>query len=344
MKKIVLLLLGLIIIGGFLFSSRKKPVVPAAKKIITVTPTPKRAVVINEKKSLFVPDWSLGGSDRIPAGYDRLIYFSNTYPSQPLPKNESEWWFTDKINELPEQSTWPTMVEKDLNIAKNYNFSGIVLDLEITGLPTTDTMTQINRFVEYFYTQFHQHYIKMAVAVYGDTFYRHRPYDLQFINNHSDEIMVMAYDFHKSRGEPGPNFPLSKGDIYDYDFRMMVNDFLQFVPPGKLTVIFGMFGYEWNVDEKKRPIAPAKALTLNEIRKEFLGQCQWQNCIVKRDNISGETEVDYTDSLNKPDDQGVYRIDYHIVWFEDEQSVKVKFQYLKEKGIGSVAYWANGYF
>ncbi len=353
MKKIgPLLLLGTIIVGGFLFSSRKK--LPVVKKIATVTPTLKQAVAVNEKKSLFVPDWSLTGTGKIPTGYDRLIYFGTMTKSLPSQLNgQKEIWYTVKIAELPEQSQWPGLVQSNIDIAKNYNVSGIVLDLEISGLPTDDAMTQINKFVEYFYTQFHQHYIKMAVAIYGDTFYRRRPFDLRFINDHSDEIMVMAYDFHKSRGEPGPNFPLKDTDSRGYDFQRMITDFLQFVPSNKITVIFGMFGYDWNVDEKKRPIAPAKALTLNEIKSKFLGignsgnisiGCLLKDCIYKRDDVSKESEIDYTVSSSTPDDQGIYRIDYHIIWFEDEESVKLKTQYLNEKGIRSVAYWANGYF
>ena len=34
----------------------------------------------------------------------------------------------------------------------------------------------------------------------------------------------------------------------------------------------------------------------------------------------------------------------HVVFFEDEESAEVKINYLKEKGIGSIAFWAWGYF
>ena len=34
----------------------------------------------------------------------------------------------------------------------------------------------------------------------------------------------------------------------------------------------------------------------------------------------------------------------HVIFFEDEESAQVKTDYLKEKGIGSISYWAWGYF
>lgn len=301
------------------------------------------------KKSVFVPDWSLKVA-RYPTSevatlageFDRWIYFGP--PSSQLSsglRKGKEWWFTLKITELEDEKKWSSIVDGALDIAKDYSFDGIVLDLEINGLPTDKLVTQINNFVKYFYTEVKKDYIKLAVAVYGDVFYRKRPYDVKSLAENSDEIMVMAYDFHKSRGEPGPNFPYEKGNKYNYDFKTMIDDFLRFIPPEKLTVIFGMYGYDWMVDEGKKPIKPAKALTLNEIRQKFQTKCQWKDCVVARDDLSQETEVNYVIPSIK--DNFAY-LEYHIVWFEDEQSVKIKTQYLRKKGIGSIAYWAWGYF
>jgi len=83
---------------------------------------------------------------------------------------------------------------------------------------------------------------------------------------------------------------------------------------------------------------------INEIKKKFIEKCGFKNCVIKRDAISKETEINYIISSPTPDEQNIFRIDYHIVWFEDEESVKVKTEYLKEQGIGSVSYWASGYF
>ncbi len=336
MKKILVISAFILAAVIMFFSSKGKNDSPPKKILLSPAPTQKLKIAAREKRSIFIPDWSLPKETVLGGNYERYIYFGN---ENRIPGFTT--WFTVKVNEIPTQSLWESEVKKEIDIAKSYNMEGIVLDLEINGLPTEETVTQINKSVEYFYSQTKQYYIKLAVAVYGDVFYRRRPYDLRFINQNSDEVMVMAYDFHKSRGEPGPNFPFQKDDKYDYDFQMMIDDFTQFVPPEKLTIIFGLFGYDWSVDEKKRPLSPAKALTLNEIKKKFLKKCEWKDCIIKKDDVSRETEIDYINSTIVND---FANMEYHIVWFEDEESVKVKVQYLKEKGIGSVAYWAYGYF
>ncbi len=341
MRKFLLVLLVFFLgLSGFLFY--KLLTIP--KKQTAISVLPKRlptSIPLTAKKSIFVPDWSLDGSV-LTGNYDRWIYFGN---SSQLPLfnnsvNTGEKWMTLKMTEIGKKSDWEELGKTTMEDAGKYGMSGIVLDLEIAALPFQDRVSEINDFVEFFYTKAKEANIKMALALYGDLFYRRRPYDLSFLNSHCDEIMIMAYDFHKSNGEPGPNFPFG-GKKYDYNFQEMIDDYLKFIPPQKLTVIFGMYGYDWRVDEKKRPISTAQALTLNQIRSKFLNKCEWKDCVVQRNNDAKETEVNYVIS-RVVDDYGY--IDYHMVWFEDEESVRIKTEFLKEKTIGSTCFWAYGYF
>ena len=329
--------------------------------------------------TIFVPEWQINQLESVESveisqsplnQYQRVIYFGGEEnfdifnKIKRLQQNfKGELWFTVKITEIPDKKNRSSIVENTVNIAKKYNLQGVALDLEINSLPTDDLVGQINNFVQDFRDRVKIEDLKLAVILYGDIFYRVRPFDVKFLAENSDEVMIMAYDFHKSYGEPGPNFPFEGREKYGYDFKTMINDFLKFVEIEKLTVIFGMYGYDWQVDEKKRPIKQAKALTLKQIKGKFLTMASWQrsnkndipffaressclfdNCLIKRDDLSKEIEINYVVSSKQADEQGIYRLDYHIVWFEDEESVKIKTNFLKEKGIGSIAYWAWGYF
>jgi len=342
MKKFLLFLLIIFLGISTLFAYKlktlpeKKSTVLPVKKIPSPTPIP-----IISKKSIFVPDWSLDGSE-LTGDYDRWIYFGNNSQLSVFSKSvkSGNKWLTLKLNEVGEQGDWENLANDTIANAKKYQMEGIVLDLEINALPFQDSITEINNLVEFFYKKTKESNLKMALALYGDLFYRKRPYDLISLNKNCDEIMIMAYDFHKSMGEPGPNFPFF-GEKYNYNFQQMINDYLKYVPAEKLTVVFGMYGYDWQVDEKKRPINQAKALTLNEIKKKFLNKCEWKDCIIQRNNDAKETEINYV--ISRVVDNYGY-IDYHVVWFEDEESVKIKSELLKEKKIGSTAFWAWGYF
>jgi spore germination protein len=193
---------------------------------------------------------------------------------------------------------------------------------------------QINNFSNELYQKLKKENTKYAIAIYGDVFYRMRPYDVLDLSKNSDEIMIMAYDFHKSIGEPGPNFPLNKKEIYNYDFKKMIDDFLRYVSKDKISVIFGLYGYDWIVDEKGRPIKSANALSYNEIKNKYLNNCSRPKCKIFVDNVSTENRVELVNNDSKK----------HIIWFEDERSVNEKINYLKSKRIFNYSYWANGYF
>jgi len=368
-----------------------------SEAISTISPkNTKRNPEQSLTKSIFIPYWNIDENFVLqPSGedteFDRYIYFGITAGNQGIDKQEvgflklpvfakatagKDTYLTLRLlnvdfnkNLLKNESLQTKIIEDTITVTMEKKFTGVVLDLELFSLFNDDITDQINNFVNKFYTVAKSNYKSFTVAIYGDVFYRKRPFDLFFLSKNSDEILVMAYDFSKTIGEPGPNFPFARRSLgeggaklqnYDYDFKTMTKDYLKIVPSRKLTVVFGMYGYDWRTDEKKRPITTAKALTLKEIKNKFLNnnnlsddrlqdgqtefRCALAECVVKRDDISKETEINYTVSTDKPDEQGIYRIDYHVVWFEDEQSVAVKTDYLQSQGIGSVGYWAYGYF
>jgi spore germination protein YaaH len=378
MKKLLLFFLLLSIGAGIYFCYKYSNIYNNKTKKITIFPTKKiekkeekpKTKITN--RSIFIPYWSLDSfppADDEYKKYERYIYFGIMANSQGIDKQETGYMKLDQFAKavkgkdtyltlrllnnnfnqelLEDTSLQQKIIEQTLAVADENDFKGVVLDLELFSLFNTDVKDQINKFVQSFYTAAKTDYKLFGLVIYGDVFYRKRPYDLSFLSKNADEILVMAYDFSKTIGEPGPNFPYDMGLKYNYSFKKMINDFKSVVPTEKLTIVFGMFGYDWQVDEKKRPITTAKALTLKEIAGSIPGMekaCRLENCLIKRDELSKETEINYTSSSKTPDEQGIYRIDYHIVWFEDEESVAIKTDYLQTQGISRVGYWAYGYF
>jgi len=235
---------------------------------------------------------------------------------------------------LKDKNLQQKVIAQTISLAQQNGFSGVVLDLEMGGIPFDALVDEINSFTKALDTAAKAGHLEFAVTLYGDTFYRLRPFDVKTIATHADTVMIMAYDFHKSRSSAGPNFPLSGQDIYGYDMSKMADDFLQAVPNKKITVIFGLFGYDWPVDDKGNAIGTGQPVTDTQISDKFLTNCAYKECHWNRDTVSGETVIHYTDDNNRK----------HIVWFDDMQSAKAKEQYLKKRGIGNFSFWANSYF
>lgn len=333
--------------------------------------TPKKLEVtgykLRAKRTLFVPYWQIG--DGYPNGndqgkqdsansnlaYDRYVYFGVAGTTEGIPENDpgfehmegflsmvkgSSKWLTVRMTDsevndevLGSKESQLKIVNDATRLAKQYGFDGLVLDFEYNSL-FGGKVEDVTSFYKTFSENTKSEKLGFAVTLYGDVFYRKRPYDVAQIEKYSDEIMIMAYDLHKSRGEPGPNFPVSAGNKYGYGYDLLFNDLERVIPAEKITVIFGMYGYDWKVDEKGRPITLATPITTAQVAANYINKCSSINCTVLKDSISGETEINYVDEDGK----------YHIIWFENEESVEKKEEFLRQRGVGSVAFWAYGYF
>jgi spore germination protein YaaH len=359
MKRVIVVILIILVTVFILFRVlRAKVGHDLSEPVYQPAQPPSPTVVINRLQntdtSLFVPSWTLSS---IPDNYNQYIYFgiepskngiNNADPGvqnmqtflNAMPPDKQiylalEMENTDINGDILQSKTLQKQVAtQTVAIAKENGFSGIVLDLEMGGIPFDSLIDEINGFTKELDTQAKAQHLQFDVTLYGDTFYRLRPFDVKTIAANSDMILIMAYDFHKARSSPGPNFPLSGKNIYGYDMGQMANDFLQAVPNQKLGVIFGLFGYDWPVDNQGNAIGEGVPLTDLQIQNKFLSGCSFKNCSIKRDPVSAETEIQYTDNNNQK----------HIVWFEDMQSVAAKEKFLRKEGIGNFSFWANSYF
>lgn len=313
-------------------------------------------------QSLFVPNWQLGAwlNPNWPtpeAAQKRYIYFAIPATEFGLDTDSDGYkdvrQFLDQApqnaeRELTISMTNPdenykvfdseeaqqTIIEQSLSLAKDNGFSGVVLDLEMPPLLSDKVPASILSFSQEFAKNAKAAGMRYSVVLFGDTFYRNRPFQVRELAAGADEVYVMAYDFHKPSGEPGPNFPFEKGKDYGYDFQHMVTDFSVVVPKEKLNIIYGMYGYDWDVTIEKKPLKPATVLTNREIQDLYENRCKVMNCVISRDPKTQEEEVEFIDE----------NAVYHIVWHEDAISAARKTDYLLSQGIDAVAFWAYGYY
>ena len=322
---------------------------------LTVTPS-KSLVQQDLKRSIFVPYWTLK-NDLDMDGFDEVFYFGITANMQGIDKDDQGYKAIDrfigkveinkkkllvvrltnsKINSeiLDNTKLQQKIINDSIEIAKKNKFDGIVLDFEISSLYFDSVVKNINNFSKYFYESSKIQNLMFYLTIYGDNFYRLRPYDISFLAKNSDKLMIMVYDFHKARGNPGPNFPYTGKEVYGYDFKTMINDFLKKIPAQKVTIIFGLFGYDWPIDDKGQSIKSGIPISENEIDNKFIKKCIYKNCNLEKSKDSLEPRISYIDEDSKP----------HVIWFESLESINKKIEYLKSSNINSVSYWAYSYF
>jgi len=362
MKKRYLVFLLFVIVSVlywlFIHKNENQVIFPKFNEISSSLPVaPSIAPSFNSRKEsfLFVPYWSLSNKKIESDKFDYLIYFGITADEKGIDKKDLGYKKIDefiklsgkdnllairltdsKINSmlLDKKDLQIKLIDESISLAKKYSFRGIVFDFEMSALSFESVIRKINSFYKDYYNSTKKNDMTFLITVYGDTFYRARPYDISELSKYSDGIMIMAYDFHKSRGAPGPNFPLNGRETYGYDFKTMISDFSKRIPVEKIIVIFGLFGYDWTVDEKNQSLETAKPLSLNEIKNNFLKSCTKKDCLITKDKESLENNITYSDKNTKN----------HVVWFENESSVDLKINFLKENKINSIGFWAYSYF
>ena len=357
MKKLLVLLL---VLGAGAFFFMKEHNTPGPKvlsdrdgKANSQNITPKS---VKAQESVFVPYWTLQSKSSL-SQYSEAYYFAVVANEEGIDRDEIGYAriqsFLDKTEGVDKQMLVVSMVDKDVNseilkdpevqlliaqesvqIAKEYGFDGVVLDFEIASISFDAVTNRVSTFYTTFADQVKKTDLAFYTTLYGDTYYRVRAYDVKKIGELSDKVLIMSYDFHKSRGNPGPNFPLGGKEKYGYDFAQMITDFTNDVNPEKLEVIFGMFGYDWEVDDEGKATSYGEALTTQEVTDTFIDDCQHVECKWERDSMAQEIWIQYTNGEGNN----------HVIWLEDKESVARKKAYIQNLGISKISYWTYSYF
>jgi spore germination protein YaaH len=355
-----LVIIGLVVLLSLVFFFRSPVRQPASSSPNpSVTKVP-RQIQANEEPaketstSVFVPYWA-DLSEEI-SGFDRLYYFGivptvdgidrteagyATIPSFVVAAGNTEKWLTLRMVEretnaeiLSTAASWQKIVDDTLSIRNANGFTGVVLNLEVGLLALDLTEDDITEFTRFFSEQMAAADVPFASTAYGDSFFRKRPYNFKQLAPLVDHVIVMTYDFHKSFGLPGPNFPLNGKEEYRYDLTLMIDDYLTYLPPEKITIVLGRYGYEWIVDDQNRPLKAATPVTENQVESRYLPECPEPECVIERDDVSQELKITFMGDSGRT----------HVIWVDDETSTREKIEYLNSRGIGSTGFWAYGFF
>lgn len=352
MKKIAVFFVFVALFLGWLFFNKDKNIFEenGINSVINNTSSQKQ----NSKNFIFVPYWSFSDNLSDISIDDNLFYFGISINDDGIDKNDEGFkklgefsrlavgdkrylvvriFREDNSGKILNDAEFQSKVAREIStLAKEYGFYGVVIDYETSAFGFQSTQDKITRMYEVINEDLEKSDLEFFVTFFGDTYYRGRPYDVKAISILADGVVVMAYDFHKVRLNPGPNFPFSDKQKYGYDFQTMIKDFRKDVDFEKIIITMGYFGYDWKM-ENGTSVEMAEPLSLNQVRSRFIDSCDFTNCRVDV-NKDSERVIYYTDGEGYA----------HEVWSEDEASAKVKIDYLNSIGINQIASWAYSYY
>lgn len=222
------------------------------------------------------------------------------------------------------------------SLVQQKNLDGVNIDFEYSGTPSQSTIHNFTRLVEEVGTALKavNHNLIVSVDVFADTMQKIRLWDMPLLTRYVDEVIIMAYDFHRpSSPIAGPIAPLrGSPDRYSYDIIHTLKDFSAAVPLEKIILGVAYYGYEWQTvsDETSAKTYPGSgALATYKRVRSLIDE--------KRPKLVWD-EVALAPTLSYEEGGKRFR-----VYYENEVSLGLKYDLVNESGIAGIAIWALGY-
>ncbi|MBB5338880.1 polysaccharide deacetylase family protein [Tunturiibacter gelidoferens] len=220
-------------------------------------------------------------------------------------------------------------------LAGNPNYRGLSLDFE--EIPT-NAQPGFRALIAALYEDFHPRNLRLYVNTpVGDD-----DWDLKFMADHSDGLLLMNYDEHQTDSGPGP---IASQDWFIDNLKNV----LKTVPKEKIICALGSYGYDWTTAlpppepvgkpgakkvAPKKKAAPEKILSAHDLST----QDAWQAA------SDSDSQIDLDDdSMNVhfayDDEDAQVR---HQVWFLDSVTMLNQMRAARELGIQTYALWRLG--
>ena len=241
------------------------------------------------------------------------------------------------------KSCWYTLID-ELKTEMDYReIIDINLDFEYVEFPEEEIANAYSEFTKFINEELDKIYGEsfVVVSTFADAFIKPRITKVQDLAYNADGIFIMAYDFHRpTSNNAGPVAPINGAPIHsEYDITTMLRDYLSYVSPGNLILGVPYYGYNWVTDSEK------------EYAERIVGDDDIGYSLSQTYADIMETKLEYHPE-EKWSETGLVPYFTYIsektgsnrtVYYENTQSLKIKYDLAKSKGLGGIGIWALGY-
>lgn len=242
------------------------------------------------------------------------------------------------------QTCWDTLYNNltaELDAKKIY---GVNLNFEYVEFTDPDITVKYTEFTKYLKTRLKEKYgdkSYLVVATFADSLVKPRVTDISGLSRVADALFIMAYDFHRpSSDNAGPVAPIGGKGVYaEYDIDTMIKDYQNAADTNKLILGVPYYGYNWVVEEnkeyaKRKPGSDASGYSQSQAYTDIMETVLKVNPEIKWDELGQVPYFSYT----SPDTNSLRE-----VYFENAQSLDVKYKLAKKNNFAGIGIWALGY-
>lgn len=234
-----------------------------------------------------------------------------------------------------------TLVDQVSQFVRQHNYAGVNLDFEYVGSapdPVRQGYTQIAQDLKTKLSQTDPNF-HLSVSVYADSARNTRLWDLADLSQVVDNVVIMAYDFHRPNSETtGPVAPIfGAGNRYPDDILTLLEYHFQLYSPTQVLLGIPLYGYEW-------PSQTNQAYSQTSARG-YLASYQRVRELVEREQLVTYWDRDALSPylIYQPELETDSDPQYHQIYYEDSRSIAYKLALARQAKLGGVAFWALGY-
>jgi len=221
----------------------------------------------------------------------------------------------------------------DQFLAANTLYRGITLDFQ--GIPV-QAMPAYEQLVQAIYDDFHQRDLRLYITVPV----MNSNFDLKFLADHSDGLVLMNYDEHQDGTVPGP---IAGQDWFENNLR----EAMKVAPRQKIIVSIGNYGYDWTTPLPPPPVPVKRGVHVKPAPPpppELPDAANLSTQEVWQAASESGAKIELDDDTQNPhfaydDDDAQVR---HEVWFLDAVTALNQMRVARAFGLQTFALWRLG--
>jgi len=248
-------------------------------------------------------------------------------------------------NVLDSETAQNKLIKETIYQIKTRHLNGIVLDFEFLGNPDAKYQEKFTKFSTNLDSAIKSDFPNVSLSLTLLPLSGRHPglFDLPKLIKIYDRFIGMSYDYYSSSSDiAGPIAPMNgfKEEKYFYDISTTYKDYQKYIPAAKIIMGIPYYGWYWPVENASEKLS--KTLIQNDKNGYAVvmsyGRMK-QNQNLKQtgchfDELAKENWCGYVDPKSKVS---------HQVWFEDERSLGIKYDFAKKKNFSGIAIWVLGY-
>jgi len=223
------------------------------------------------------------------------------------------------------------LIDSLISLLEYRNADGVNIDFENIPNASRDNLTRFIKTLYVVLTQVNPKYqVTIALPAYDHT----KAFDIEAILPFVERFVIMGYDYHSgSSKKPGPIAPLPPKGSKKTGFNLQ-NTVTKYInsglPESKMIMAFPYYGRVWRASDANFSDGQfTESLTYRAIRTSYEPLHK-----ITYDDSTASCYFEYVD-----EETG----EYVECWFDNEQSLSAKYDWIDEQKLRGIGIWALGY-